>query len=102
MELPHEREAAGSPLRTPCSRFLARFLRCSRLGRRADDGPAWRPLRADRQRPERHRQDAPPSNKARRWATAAASTRVLTPSLARMLETWTLAVFALMNSSSAI
>ena len=38
----------------------------------------------------------------RRWATAAASTRPPTPSLARMLETCTLAVLALMNSSLAI
>jgi hypothetical protein len=38
----------------------------------------------------------------RRWATAAASTRPLTPSLARMLETSTLAVFALVNSSLAV
>src|ERR687898_2802773 len=33
---------------------------------------------------------------------AAASTRVWTPSLARMLETWTLAVLGLMNSAWAI
>src|SRR6185503_1594539 len=38
----------------------------------------------------------------RRWATAAASTRLATPSLPRMFETWTLAVFRVMNSSSAI
>src|SRR3954452_1170587 len=37
-----------------------------------------------------------------RWATAAASTRPLTPSLARMFDTCTLAVFGLMNSALAI
>jgi hypothetical protein len=38
----------------------------------------------------------------RRWATAAASPRPATPSLARMLETWTLAVFSVMNNVSPI
>lgn len=37
-----------------------------------------------------------------RWATAAASERLVTPSFARMFDTWTLAVFVLMNSVSAI
>ena len=37
-----------------------------------------------------------------RWATAAASPRLATPSLARMLETCTLAVLSLMNRASAI
>ena len=37
-----------------------------------------------------------------RWATAAASPRPLTPSLAKMLETCTLAVLVLMNSAEAI
>jgi len=37
-----------------------------------------------------------------RWAVAAASPRVATPSLLRMLDTCTLAVFAEMNSSVAI
>jgi hypothetical protein len=32
-----------------------------------------------------------------RWATAAASPRPATPSLARILETWTLAVLGVMN-----
>jgi hypothetical protein len=35
----------------------------------------------------------------RRWATAAASPRPATPSLARIRETWTLAVLGVMNSS---
>jgi hypothetical protein len=34
-----------------------------------------------------------------RWAIAAASPRPVTPSLARILETWTLAVFGVMNSA---
>src|SRR5690606_1419455 len=38
-------------------------------------------------------------NRPSRWATAAASPRPETPSLARMLETWTLAVLGEMNSS---
>lgn len=42
------------------------------------------------------------SRRWRRWARAAASPRPATPSLARMLETWTLAVLGEMNSSSAI
>lgn len=37
-----------------------------------------------------------------RWATAAACVRERTPSLARMLLTWTLTVFGLMNSSEPI
>ena len=37
-----------------------------------------------------------------RWATDAASTRLATPSLARMWDTWTLAVFSLMNRALAI
>ena len=37
-----------------------------------------------------------------RTAIVAASTRLLTPSLLRMCVTWTLAVFGLMNSTSAI
>ncbi len=37
-----------------------------------------------------------------RWAIVAASTRLRTPSLARMLETWTVAVLGLMNRVSAI
>jgi hypothetical protein len=38
----------------------------------------------------------------RRWATAAASPRVATPSLARMRETCRLAVFSVMNNSRPI
>src|SRR5262249_58346554 len=41
-------------------------------------------------------------SRRRRWAIAAASTRVWTSSLARMLETWTLAVLGLMNKAWAI
>src|SRR5262249_34901671 len=36
------------------------------------------------------------------WAIAAASTRPAAPSLARMLETWTLAVLGLMNNAWAV
>jgi hypothetical protein len=36
----------------------------------------------------------------RRWGTAAASTRLFTPSLRRMFETWTLAVFSETNKVS--
>ena len=43
-----------------------------------------------------------PYSRPRRWATAPASPRLLTSSLARIRETWTLAVFSLMNSSSPI
>lgn len=42
------------------------------------------------------------SNKRSRWAVAAASPRLPTPNLAKMLETCTLTVFALTNSASAI
>jgi hypothetical protein len=47
---------------------------------------------------------APASSQSRprRWAIAAASTRPVAPSLARMLETWTLAVLGLMNNAWAI
>jgi hypothetical protein len=38
-------------------------------------------------------------SRPRRWATAAASPRPATPSLARMWETWRLAVFSVMNSA---
>src|SRR5512132_2506538 len=38
----------------------------------------------------------------RRWAAVAASTRERTPSLARMRETWTLAVFSEMKSDAPI
>src|SRR5512132_2517449 len=38
-------------------------------------------------------------SRPRRWATAAASPRPATPSLARILETWTPAVLGAMNSS---
>src|SRR5262249_33137747 len=37
-----------------------------------------------------------------RWAMAAASVRLAAPSLARMFDTWTLAVLAEMNSSAAM
>jgi len=40
-----------------------------------------------------------PQSRPRRWAIAAASTRPAAPSLARMLETWTLAVLGLMNNT---
>src|SRR5689334_3513043 len=42
------------------------------------------------------------SKRRSRYATAAASPRLVTPSLARMLDTCTLAVLAEMNSSAAI
>jgi hypothetical protein len=38
-------------------------------------------------------------SRPRRWAIAAASPRPATPSLARILETWMLAVFGVMNSA---
>ena len=50
-----------------------------------------------RSRADRARQVTP-----RRCATAAASTLLLTPSLRRMFETWTLAVFSDTNSASPI
>jgi hypothetical protein len=36
------------------------------------------------------------------WACAAAAARLVTPGLERMLETWVLTVFGLMNSLVAI
>ena len=41
-------------------------------------------------------------SRPRRWATAAASVRLRTSSLARIRETWTLAVFSAMKSESPI
>src|SRR5215831_20597125 len=49
--------------------------------------------------PQRRRRADRPQSRPRRWAIAAASTRPAARSLARMLETWTLAVLGLMNSA---
>ena len=50
--------------------------------------------RPHRARPLRFGVATPGQVTPRRWATAAASTRLLTPSLRRMFDTWTLAVFS--------
>src|SRR5436189_278438 len=60
------------------------------------------PLRLSAGRPPDARAPAAPRYAPSRWAMAAASVRLDAPSLAKMLDTCTLAVFGAMNSLAAI